>query len=76
MKCFCVLIVEPVTTNLLCPLIAADGYFFCLETKEAKIQVTSRLLLFARAIALQRRAAPQASYILPGCALGLCFCKI
>jgi hypothetical protein len=31
--------VELVLIHLLCPLIAAEGYFFCLETKEAKIQV-------------------------------------
>jgi len=46
-------------------LIAADGYFFCLETKEAKIQVNSRLLLCRTGPSLQSRAAPQAAYLLP-----------
>jgi hypothetical protein len=76
MKCFCVLSVEPVTTNLLRPLIAADGYFFCLETKEAKIQVTSRLLLCRTGPSLQSRVAPQAAYLLRLRALCLRFCKI
>ena len=34
--------------HLLRPLIAADGYFFCLETKEAKVQVTLEGFFAAR----------------------------
>ncbi|QHS56657.1 hypothetical protein GWR56_14310 [Mucilaginibacter sp. 14171R-50] len=30
------------------PLIAAEGYFFCLETKEAKIQVSKKASLRTR----------------------------
>ena len=33
---FCLLLIRYLSLQ---PLIAAEGYFFCLETKEAKIQV-------------------------------------
>jgi hypothetical protein len=32
------------------PLIAAEGYFFCLETKEAKIQVSKKASLPHKAL--------------------------
>ncbi|QHS56214.1 hypothetical protein GWR56_11960 [Mucilaginibacter sp. 14171R-50] len=35
------------------PLIAAEGYFFCLETKEAKIQVSKKASLPHKAITPQ-----------------------
>ncbi|MBD1394162.1 hypothetical protein IDJ76_13720 [Mucilaginibacter sp. ZB1P21] len=35
------------------PLIAADGYFFCLDTKEAKDQVSRKAFLPHKAFALQ-----------------------
>jgi hypothetical protein len=46
------------------PLIAADGYFFCLETKEAKIQVSKKASLPHKALAANR-SEPRAGNLLP-----------
>jgi hypothetical protein len=43
--------------NLLRPLIAAEGYFFCLETKEAKIQVTSLCFFAAQGLCAAKRGS-------------------
>jgi len=59
------------------PLITADGYFFCLATKEAKIQVASRLLLFAQGLYPAKPGSTTGFlYFAAVVAQGLRFCKI
>ncbi|MEB0249154.1 hypothetical protein QN344_03350 [Mucilaginibacter sp. 5B2] len=57
------------------PLIAAEGYFFCLETKEAKIQVSKKASLPHKPHAANR-SEPRAGNLLPQCAQATASAKV